>query len=101
MVFGIDGRFAFEFGETGSQFTTHLGVGYDALTDDSTLIASFVGGGSPFRTTSAEPDEFVYGAGLGLTLNATEGLQVLLNYEYEARDDFDNQMFNATLRWKF
>jgi len=26
---------------------------------------------------------------------------VLLNYEYEAREDFDNQMFNVSLRWKF
>ena len=101
LVLGIDGRFAFEFGESGSQFTTHLGVGFDVLTDESTLIASFVGGGSPFQTTSAEPDEIVYGVGVGLTLNATEGLQVLLNYEYEAREDFDNQMFNVSLRWKF
>ncbi len=95
----MSGRAAYQISDNGSQLTGFLGVGYDASTDDAILGASFVDQGPVFKTQSEEPDDLVLRAGVGVDWVATDRLDFELQYRYEDRDEFTNQLFTATLRW--
>jgi outer membrane autotransporter protein len=98
LIFGLDGQIAFSMGE-GALLTAHVGAGYDALTDDTSLTSNFVGG-TPFTTEGNKPDEWLGRAGVGGEIAAGDRVEMHLNYEYEYRDDFTNNLLAFTLRWK-
>lgn len=99
-VIALDGRVAYAMNET-SLLTGHLGVGYDTIADAAVLTSTFVGGGPAFRTEGPEPDDTILQAGAGVELRASESIEVFVNYEYEGRDDFENNSLIATVRWTF
>jgi outer membrane autotransporter protein len=100
-VLGIDGRLSYALNEQDSRFTAHVGAGYDTISDTPALTSTFVGGGPAFTTEGAKPDQVVYQAGVGLEFHATDQVDVYINYEYEGREDFSNQLAVATVRWAF
>jgi outer membrane autotransporter protein len=98
LIFGLDGQIAFSMGE-GALLTAHVGAGYDALTDDTSLTSTFVGG-TPFTTEGTKPDEWLGRAGVGGEIASGDRVEMHLNYEYEHRDDFTNNLLAFTLRRK-
>jgi outer membrane autotransporter protein len=99
LIFGIDGKMAYAM-SAGALLTAHVGAGYDALTDEVEVSASFVGGGAPFTTEGDSPEEALVLAGVGAEFIASDKIEIHFNYEYEYRDSFDNNLLAATLRWK-
>ena len=79
--------------------TAHVGAGYDALTDDTSLTSNFIGG-TPFTTEGNKPDEWLGRAGVGAEMVAGDRIEMHVNYEYEYRDTFEDNLLAATLRWK-
>ena len=87
--------------DNGSLLTAHIGGGYDPTIHDSTIIARAQGGGPTFRTVTEAPDDWLLRAGVGADVVITDRLDLQLVYSYEYRDDFDNQLLSATVRWSF
>jgi len=98
LIFGLDGQLSYAM-SVDSLLTAHIGVGYDTLTDELDVNSSF-GTGAAFTTTSDSPDEWLGRAGVGAEFVASDRLEMHLNYEYEYRNDFDNNLLVGTLRWK-
>jgi len=100
LVLAVDGRAAYRF-DRGMTLTGHLGVGYDFSADQSELASTFAGGGSVFITEGMTPDEWIRRAGLGFEMAQSETVAVKVNYDYVAREDFDNHSISATVRVQF
>ncbi|PHS70450.1 MAG: hypothetical protein COB22_08155 [Cycloclasticus sp.] len=81
--------------------TASASIGYDVMSDKSDLTAAFAGGGANFTTDGIEPDEVVYGAGLGLDYNITEGANLTVEYNVDGREDYTDQSIAAKLRFLF
>ncbi|PCJ31570.1 MAG: hypothetical protein COA90_05810 [Gammaproteobacteria bacterium] len=79
----------------------NAGVGYDVMTDRSSLTSSFAGGGAQFTTEGIEPDEVVYNAGVGAKYSLTNGTEISANYTIDARQDYTDQSLSVNLRMLF
>ncbi|PCJ30546.1 MAG: autotransporter domain-containing protein, partial [Gammaproteobacteria bacterium] len=79
----------------------NAGVGYDVMTDRSSLTSSFAGGGAQFTTEGIEPDEVVYNAGIGAKYSLTNGTEISANYTIDARQDYTDQSLSANIRMMF
>lgn len=79
----------------------NAGVGYDVLNDESSLAASYVGGGAAFTTRGLDPSPWLGRAGAGLVINATETTEITARYDLEARSDFLDQTASVKVRWAF
>ena len=77
------------------------GLGYDVMTDRSSLTSSFAGGGAQFTTQGITPDEFVYHMGLGAQYQLDNGTQIAAHYDIEGREDYTDESVNVTMRWLF
>jgi len=76
----------------------NMGLGYDVLTDRSSLTAGYAGGGAKFTTSGIEPDEWVYNAGAGVEYTHENGTEITARYDYMARDDYDDQSISVNFR---
>ncbi|PHS26230.1 MAG: hypothetical protein COA83_04150 [Methylophaga sp.] len=79
----------------------NVGVGYDVMTDRSSLTSSFAGGGAQFSTEGIEPDEFVYNAGLGAKYSLENGTEITASYNVTGRQDYTDQSLSANFRFMF
>ncbi|PCJ30544.1 MAG: hypothetical protein COA90_09020 [Gammaproteobacteria bacterium] len=79
----------------------NAGVGYDVMTDRSSLTSSFAGGGAQFTTEGIEPDEVVYNAGVGARYSLSNGTEISANYAIDARQDYTDQSLSANIRMMF
>jgi uncharacterized protein with beta-barrel porin domain len=79
----------------------NAGVGYDLMTDSTSLTSSFSGGGAQFTTKGIEPDQWVYNAGLGAKYSLENGTQITANYNLDARHDYTDQSVSANFRLMF
>jgi|AGTN01.1.fsa_nt_gi outer membrane autotransporter barrel domain len=80
----------------------NAGVGYDVLSSDSIVTASYVGGGGAFTTTGLKPSPWIVRSGLGLAYQATDELDVTVRYDREDHgSSFDNQTLSAKMRVAF
>jgi outer membrane autotransporter protein len=100
LITALDLRLAFEVMENGF-LTAHVGGGYDSMTDDIVVGSTFVGGGDPWRTAGPEPEETMLRAGAGAEFSVSDAIDVHVNYEYENRDTWENNLVTATMRWTF
>jgi outer membrane autotransporter protein len=99
LILGLDGKLSHEF-MPGTSVTANLGVGYDALNSQSSITASFAGApGAGFTTHGLEPSPWLQRAGLGLTTNSDNGVEISLRYDAEHRESFLNQTASVKLRW--
>jgi uncharacterized protein with beta-barrel porin domain len=79
----------------------NAGIGYDLMTDRSSLTSGFAGGGAQFTTDGIEPDEWVYNAGLGAKYSLENGTEITASYDVNARQDFTDQSVSANFRMLF
>ena len=79
----------------------NAGIGYDVMTDRSSLTSSFAGGGTQFTTDGIEPDEWVYNAGVGAKYRLANGTEITANYAIDARQDYTDQSVSANFRMLF
>ncbi|QLC72446.1 autotransporter domain-containing protein [Pseudomonas sp. LPB0260] len=99
LILGLDGKLSHEF-MPGMRVSANLGVGYDALNSQSSITASFAGEpGAAFTTRGLEPSPWLQRAGLGLTSNTDNGMEISLRYDAEHRESFLNQTASLKLRW--
>jgi outer membrane autotransporter protein len=99
LILGLDGKLSHEF-MPGMRVSANLGVGYDALNSQSSITASFAGEpGAGFTTRGLEPSPWLQRAGLGLTTNTDNGMEISLRYDAEHRESFLNQTASLKLRW--
>jgi outer membrane autotransporter protein len=81
--------------------TADAGIGYDFMTDRSSLTSSFSGGGAQFSTQGIDPDEVVYNAGLGAEYNLDNGSEITVRYEIDGREDYTDQSVSVNFRLLF
>lgn len=82
-------------------FTANLGVGYDALGSQSSITASYVGGGAQFITRGMPPARWLMRGGLGLVVSNSKAMEVSVRYDAEVREHFTNQTASVKLRMPF
>jgi outer membrane autotransporter protein len=99
LILGLDGKLSHEF-MPGTNVTANLGVGYDALNSQTSITSAFAGEpGVGFTTRGLEPSPWLQRAGLGLTTNTDNGVEISLRYDAEHRESFLNQTASVKLRW--
>ena len=84
----------------------NLGGGYNIIADRAVMTSSFIGdiptfSNINFITEGVKPSRWVGRAGLGLTGNLNENLELSARYDLEIRDAYDNQTASLKLRYKF
>ncbi|HIC47591.1 MAG TPA: autotransporter domain-containing protein [Methylophaga aminisulfidivorans] len=79
----------------------NIGVGYDVINDDTSLTASYTGGGTAFTTDGIDPSPWLARAGVGATVNLNDYTDITAQYDVEGREDFLNQTASVKLRWSF
>jgi autotransporter family porin len=79
----------------------NAGIGYDVMTDRTSLTSSFAGGGTQFTSEGIEPDEWVYNAGLGAKYILDNGAEITASYNIDARQDFTDQSVSVNFRMMF
>ncbi|WP_272956336.1 autotransporter outer membrane beta-barrel domain-containing protein [Cupriavidus necator] len=82
-------------------FTANLGVGYDALGGQSSITASYVGGGAQFITRGMPPARWLMRGGLGFVVTSSKAMEFSVRYDAEVREHFTNQTASVKLRVPF
>jgi len=101
LILGADGKLARNLSDKATAFA-NLGVGYDVINDRTSLTSSFAGiSGATFATRGIDPSPWLLRGGLGVVGQATETLELSLRYDFEVRNDFDNQTASVKARWAF
>jgi hypothetical protein len=91
--FSIAGRYVLN---AHHHFNTTAGFGYELLSTDTTIDASFIGDSAVFQTKGSDRSPEEYTVGLGYQFIANDKLSVNLNFDYEVAQGYDNQMLSAT-----
>jgi len=81
--------------------TGDVGIGYDAMTDESSLTASFQGSGAQFSVDGMEASKVVYNLGLGAKYQLDNGTEIRAGYDLNGRKDYTDQSLSVKARWKF
>ncbi|HCC81245.1 MAG TPA: hypothetical protein DEQ25_08100 [Methylophaga sp.] len=84
-----------------TSLSTMLGVGYDVINDDTSLTASYTGGGTAFTTEGIDPSPWLARAGVGATMSLNDMTELTASYHLEGREDFLNQTASVNMRWRF
>jgi autotransporter family porin len=84
-----------------TSLSTTLGVGYDVINDDTSLTASYTGGGAAFTTEGMDPSPWLARAGVGATMSLNDMTELTASYDLEGREDFLNQTASVNMRWRF
>jgi outer membrane autotransporter protein len=100
LVLTVGGRGAYAFTEQ-TKLTGHLGAGYDLMASQSSVTASFAGGGPAFVTEGLDPASFVLQGGLGLEMLTANGLTVTARYDVDGREDYTNQVASLKFQMPF
>ena len=101
LILGADGKLARSITDKATAFA-NLGVGYDVINDRTSLTSSFAGvPGATFATRGIDPSPWLVRGGLGIVGQATDTLELSLRYDFEVRNDFDNQTASVKARWAF
>jgi autotransporter family porin len=79
----------------------NIGVGYDVINDDTSLTASYTGGGTAFTTDGIDPSPWLARAGVGASFTLNDYTDITAQYDVEGREDFLNQTASVKLRWSF
>lgn len=82
-------------------FSANMGVAYDLIDQDSSITAAYIGGGGTFVTYGIDNGPWIGRASLGVTTQLIDGAEMTARYDFEARNDFDNQTASVKLRWAF
>lgn len=100
LILSVDGKLAHSLSET-STLTANLGLGYDAMSNQNSITASYAGGGAAFTTNGINPSASLLRVGLGYVRNTENGIEITARYDAEARTGFTAQTVSAKLRMPF
>jgi len=101
LILSVDGKLAHQLTDRAT-VTANLGIGYDVINEASSITSSFAGTPSTaFTTRGLDPDAWSYRGGLGIVGNVTETVEVTARYDFELKEDFDNQTASLKVRWAF
>lgn len=84
-----------------AKVTANLGLGYDVLSDRTSITSAFAGGGAAFTTEGIDPSPWLVRGGLGLVMTTSNAVEVTARYDVEVREGFDNQTASVKARWAF
>ncbi|GLP99713.1 hypothetical protein GCM10007891_15670 [Methylophaga thalassica] len=79
----------------------NMGIGYDLINDDTSMTASYTGGGTAFTTEGIDPSPWLARAGVVATFNINDYTDITAQYDVEGREDFLNQTASVKLRLSF
>ncbi len=97
LVLSVGGKAAYALAD-GVKLNGHLGVGYDLMASQSSVTATFAGGGPTFVTNGLDPSAVVMQGGLGFEMLNANGMTVTARYDIDGRTDYTNQ--TATINFK-
>jgi outer membrane autotransporter protein len=101
LILAVDGKLTHELSE-GTTLTANLGVGYDLLSKQASVTATFAGApGVAFTTQGIDPSPWLVRGGLGIVSKTRSGMEITARYDAEHRSDFLNQTASVKLRWAF
>jgi uncharacterized protein with beta-barrel porin domain len=100
LILSVDGKLAHSLSDT-STLTANLGLGYDAMSKQNSITASYAGGGAAFTTNGIKPSATLARIGMGYVHNTENGLEITARYDAEARTGFTAQTVSAKLRMAF
>ena len=84
------------------KLTANLGAGYDFNAKQNSITASYAGNSSAsFITKGQDTKPWVFRTGIGAVVQNYKGIEVSLNYDLEAKEDFTNQTVALKGRWNF
>jgi len=101
MIISADGKFTHNLNEK-SIVTANLGVGYDALNKQYTIVSAFAGDPTAsFTTLGMNPSPWIARGGLGY-VHTEKATEVMLRYDVDASTShFVGQTVSARFRWSF
>jgi outer membrane autotransporter protein len=100
-VLGVDGKLWHAINRKAS-LTANLGVGYDVINDGASVTAAFAGEPSAsFTTNGIDPSPWLARGGIGIVGQITPSMQISANYDFEVRDNFNNQTASVKMLWAF
>lgn len=101
LILAVDGKVSHEI-EKGMTLNANLGLGYDALNDQASITAAYVGApGVAFTTKGLDPSPWLVRGGLGIVSTTQSGMEVAARYDAEYRQSFLNQTASVKFRWAF
>jgi outer membrane autotransporter protein len=101
MIISTDGKFTHNVDEH-TILTANLGVGYDALNKQSSIVSAFAGDPTAsFTTLGMNPSPWIARGGLGF-VHTEKTTEVTLRYDVDASTShFVGQTVSARFRWSF
>jgi len=81
--------------------TISAGVTYDVAQDDVASTSRFVAGGGAFTTQGLTPSRTALEVGGNITFSRSDGLDVVVNYDGELREDYDSHTGLIRLKQSF
>lgn len=82
--------------------TGEAGVGYDVLTERSSVTSAFVGGGGAFTTSGIKASPWHIKSGVALEYKINDAVDLGIHYDrFDRGSDYDNQTVSARALWKF
>ncbi|WP_157725079.1 autotransporter outer membrane beta-barrel domain-containing protein [Vogesella sp. LIG4] len=101
LVLGVDGKLNKNY-DNGTQLQASLGVGYDTMNRQASIVSAFAGAPTAnFVTYGAKPSPWQVRGGLGITRKLSSGLEITGRYDVLYKTDFLNQTLSVKLRWLF
>jgi len=101
LVLGLETRLNYAL-TSGSQISTHLGVGYDAINDRDDIVVSYVGAPGPgFPVPGSTRSPWLMKAGISYTVKTPYGSDVSLRYDADGRSGYLNQSAAIKASWRF
>ncbi|MES2013578.1 MAG: autotransporter domain-containing protein [Pseudomonadota bacterium] len=101
LVFSVDGKLAHKLTDKAT-ITANLGLGYDVLNEQASITSAFAAvPTASFTTKGIDPSSWLARGGLGLVGKVTESLELSARYDFEVRDNYDNQTASVKARWSF
>ena len=101
LILSVEGKLNHALSENTS-ISANLGVGYDTLSERTSITAAFAGApGAAFTTEGLDPSPWLARAGVGLSHTTGNGTEITLRYDAEHRSDFLNQTASIKARWAF
>lgn len=100
-VISTNGKIAHQLNDQ-ITLTANLGVGYDTMSKQSAITATFAGApGAAFVTYGIDPSPWIGQAGFGTVYKTKSGLELAGRYDVEYRESFLNQTASIKARWAF
>ena len=101
LVLGVDGKLSHAISDRAT-LVANFGVGYDLINDRSSLTSAFAGAPTvTFTTQGIDPSPWLARGGFGVIGKVTETMEVTARYDFEVRENFDNQTASVKARWMF